>query len=133
MAFDITVAIRAALLANASIAALVSTRIYQHTAPLEVTEPYIAFSKVSNRREADMDGDAGLGDHRYQFTIGGSDTDAVNALRDLLVAMNGTEYSSTQGAVTAVLTFFHVDDRDGFSFDEGTVHPSVDLRVWVNN
>jgi hypothetical protein len=62
-------AIRAHLVDQAGLTALVSTRIYYMTAPQTVTNPYVVFFKVSAVPEYSLTGHSGLTTARFQFDI----------------------------------------------------------------
>ena len=134
MSYDLHTGVRAALMANADLAALVGGRVTQDFAPLDTVNPYIVMQKVTAVRESAHDGDASLGKYRFQLGIGSNDKDTVEAISFILEKQfNGAEYNYVDGAVTYVLTFFHEDSRGGFNSENRTYLPQVDLTVWVNN
>lgn len=62
-------AIRAHLLLQSGLTALVGTRIYYMTAPQNVTNPYIVFFRVSAVPEYSLAGHSNLINARFQFDI----------------------------------------------------------------
>lgn len=135
--FNINEGFRAALMANASLVALVADRIFSPVAPLDTAGVWLAFSRISTQKDSAHDGDAQLDRVRFQITVGGSDKDSVDAVLTILHnEFNAMEYTHnnnpTGTAENRVLTFFFEDSRDGYDADDRYVHPTVDLSVWFN-
>ncbi len=129
MSFNLREGIKQALLANAAIAALVGARVWDGYAPSNVTAagPWIVYRKIYGGEEGAMDGDQALTHPTYQFTIGGTNKVNVNAVQQLLVKFNCTNYAHED----KVLTFYYKDDQDAWSDGARVQEPSVDLEIWV--
>lgn len=132
--FDLNAGIRAALMANTDLAAIVADRIYLDFAPQGSQEPYIVMVKISANREGAHDGDQALGRYRYQFNIGCNSKDIVDTVQFILEKQfNAVRYDYVDDATTYDLTFFHEDSRAGWNSSDRLYLPSVDLFIWVDN
>jgi len=99
-------ALRAYLLADSGIAALVGSRIYQAPAPPAATDPYLAFSRVSKIPVGDdLSGASDTRRERWQFDSYSANPDSATALSDALwnalhqlctVSMSGWKVLSVQ-------------------------------------
>jgi hypothetical protein len=122
-----------ALQANANLVSLVDNRIWNAVAPTGSTDargPWIVFHRISNISEGAHDGDQQLARLRYQFTIGSSDKESVDAVRDALVnGLNCTEFTAASGQE---LSFFHADDHETFEPSDRTYTAIVDFFIWAN-
>lgn len=136
-------ALRAFLLADATIAATVVTRIYPVKLPQNVTYPAISILRVSSIRSNVLHGPASLARPRYQIdcwvreTTGSQAfTDALNlgsAVRNRLEAYQGIMTDPTTSPPTHYRTSVTFDDeRDLFEPDVsgGFFRHSGDYYVW---
>lgn len=76
--------LRAYLLADASIAALVAERIYRKRLPQKVTMPAITYFKVSGVRHGNLRGVASAAEPRYQIDAWAINGDGAEALGRLV-------------------------------------------------
>src|SRR4051812_36157199 len=110
MSFNPFTAVRAKLLADSVLMALLAndaTRITTDYAFQGQGLPYIVFNKLGGKQEGAHDGNQSLTHNRYQFSIGGDDKDACDAISQLLIAYNCTEYTYVDGSDQTTLTFYH--------------------------
>lgn len=87
-------AIRARLLDDATVAALVAARVYPGVLPQRPTMPAIVLTKVDKLSPLTMDGAAGPNEVRVQVDCWDDDVDGV---RDLAAAVNGNDDQSSRG------------------------------------
>lgn len=73
-----------ALLADASVAAVVSTRVYPLELPQDATLPAIVYSDLGGPRAHSLAGDSGIGRARVQVDMYAATLDAANALAVLV-------------------------------------------------
>lgn len=124
-------AIRSALLANAALVALIGQQVYQRYAPVTADGVWVAFWRVTTMRPGAHDGDSGIERDRYQFDIGGTDLDQVNAARDILIkAFNCADYTTGDGLT---VSFLLSDAGDVWEEAVRTYASRVELYVWSNN
>jgi len=120
------------LQANTAINAALPGRIFSGLLPSGVSDavgPWLVFERISNVQEASLDGDAGLGQSRYQFTIGSSNKASVDTVRDLLLKLNATSYTAVGGQL---VTFFHAGDHEHYDA-QARIHTAViDFLIWAN-
>lgn len=116
MVKDIRPALRAFLLADASIAAVVGTRIYPIKIPQGVAAASLVYTKVSARPDHHMSGASGLARPRLQLDAWAPTADAALWLADLVrERLDG--YSGTMGSGGAAVTVqgvFFADEREDF-------------------
>ncbi len=87
-------AIRTRLLADATVAALVGTRVYTGKMPQDATFPLITLTKVDKVSGLTLDGTVGPNQVRVQIDCWDSGVDGVRALAD---AVNGNDSQSSGG------------------------------------
>lgn len=131
MSYSIKEGLRQAILANAGVAALVSTRVWASFAPLttSMAGPWIVITKISGQEDSSHSGNAHLSRPRFQLTVGGTDQEKVDEVAQLLIRdFNAATYTHSG----RILTIFHADDMD--AWEEPTRHyrASVDVYVWAN-
>jgi hypothetical protein len=90
----IETAIRGLLLADATVAALVGTRVYTGIMPQRPTFPLVVMTKVDKLSNVLMDGTVGPNTARVQVDCWADDVDEVRGLAD---AVNGSDDQSTRG------------------------------------
>lgn len=78
--------LRAALIEDAGVSAIVGTRVYPQVAPQGAASPYLVYSQVSGAREWDLDCVAGLGNPVFQVTAWADTYAAAQALADAVRA-----------------------------------------------
>lgn len=109
----IEAAIYSTLTGHAGTAALVSTRVFPVTAPQDVTEPHIVYSRVSTARETAMGDDLGVARARVQVSCFATSQISAHAIaaqvRDALQRFRGTAGS------TEVLDTFVEDEGETYS------------------
>lgn len=125
-------AILTALLADATLSALVSTRIYYVKAPQDATTPYVVFFKISSQRVASHDGASGLADARFQFSCFGT---TYKSVKDMVAAIQGVleGFTGTLGTGgVAVNGCYYENETDLYEPDNKLYHTAVDYRFWHN-
>lgn len=130
MSFNLREGLKQSILANAAIAALVGANVWGGFTPTGVADKasvWVTYIKLYGQEESAMDGDQALTHPVFQLTIGGKNRANVEAVQQLLVKFNGTNYTH-EGKV---LTFFHRDDQDGWTDGTRVQEPTVDLEIWV--
>jgi Protein of unknown function (DUF3168) len=90
----IEAAVRAILLADATVAGLVGTRVYTGTMPQRATFPLITLKKVDKLSDLTLEDAVGPNRLRVQVDCWAQDVDGVRALA---AAVNGSDDQSTQG------------------------------------
>lgn len=124
--------LRALLVANAGVNALVAGRIYPQTAPAGAALPAIVYSRISGPRLAAHDGPSGVAHPRFQFDCKATTYAGARGLANAVrVALDG--YQGTTGDVTfqAILV---QDEADGYDFESDASASAyevyVDAVVW---
>ena len=117
----IGVALRAHLLADASIAALVGARIYPLRLPQKAVMPSIVIQRVSGVRFGHLRGGGSLARPRYQVDCWAATHDAATALgtlcRQRLDGYTG-EWADDESPTTTIRVAVHFEDeRDLFEED----------------
>jgi len=116
---DIRPALRAFLLADAGIAAIVGTRVYPIKIPQGVKVASIVYFRVSGPGDYSMDGPSGLARHRLQLDSWAPTADAATALANLVKdRIDG--YSGVMGsggAAVNVQGVFQTDLREDYDDD----------------
>lgn len=127
-----SVALRARLIADATISGLVGTRIYPGRAPQKPTMPYLVYHRISTIRESTLDiGNAKVPEVRMQVDVIAA-TQAV--VEEILNAMRLSmdNFIGTSNGVT-VLGVSVVDEQDQPEFYEGSdtvfYHSSLDFSI----
>ncbi len=138
---EITRALRAFLLADATIAAAVGTRIYPQKLPQNVTYPAITILRVSTLRANVLHGAASLARPRYQIDCWTRETSGANAFTDAqelgsAVRNRLDAYSGVMTDPTTATDFYtgvtFDDERDLFDTDVngGYFRHSSDYFIW---
>lgn len=112
---DIRPALRAFLLADAQIAAVVSARVYPIKLPQGVKDTSIVYTRVSGESDYKMEGATGYARSRMQIDCWASKVDDAVLLANLVKdALSG--YSGVMGATPAVFVqgVFCADERETF-------------------
>lgn len=127
-----SVALRARLIADATISGLVGNRIYPGRAPQKPTMPYLVYHRISTIRESTLDvGNAKVPEVRMQVDVIAA-TQAV--VEEILNAMRISmdNFIGTSNGVT-VLGVSVVDEQDQPEFYEGSdtvfYHSSLDFSI----
>lgn len=127
-----SVALRARLIADATISGLVGNRIYPGRAPQKPTMPYLVYHRISTIRESTLDvGNAKVPEVRMQVDVIAA-TQAV--VEEILNAMRLSmdNFIGTSNGVT-VLGVSVVDEQDQPEFYEGSdtvfYHSSLDFSI----
>lgn len=116
MTKDIRPALRAFLLADAGIAAVVGTRVYPIKIPQGVNAASIVYTRVSGRGDYHMAGPSGLAMPRFQIDAWAPTGDAATALAALIKArIDG--FRGVMGSGPAAVTVqgvFLLDEREDY-------------------
>lgn len=125
-------ALRARLIADATMAGLVGNRIYPGRAPQKPTMPYIVYHRISTVRAATLDtGNAKVPEVRIQCdVIASSQSEVETVLSRMRVVMDN--FRGTSSGVT-VLGVSVDDEQDQPEFYEGSdtvfYHSSLDFSI----
>lgn len=126
-------AVRAILVGDSALAALVGTRVNWMLRPQQVTAlPAVILRTVSAPREYDMAGPCGLVDSRLQVDVWAETYGAAKvAARAAMAALSGFRGTS---AGTEIKGAFVINERDLQEDDTGEVNrlfgTSFDVRIW---
>jgi uncharacterized protein DUF3168 len=131
-------ALRAYLLDDVQIAALVGNRVYPLRLPQKVTLPAIVLTRISGLRFAHLRGADALARPRYQVDCWAATHDAASRLgalcRQRLNGYTGTWSDADSPATTIPVTILLDADGDRDLFDEdisgGSCRHSADYFVW---
>lgn len=103
MAATIEQALYALLAGDATLVAIIGTRIYPLRAPQNATYPLLVYQQIASQKVHSMQGGSGLDFSLFQFTFWGSDylvtKQAAEALRVLLQGYRGTVTVPAVGTV----------------------------------
>ena len=130
---DIRPALRAFLLADAGIAAMVGAeRIYPLVLPQGVTQPSIVYSRITGFGDHHMQGASGLTRPRLQIDAWAAAADDATDLADLVKArLDGFSGALTAGAETVeVQGVFFDSEREDYEKDLKLYRISRDYLVW---
>lgn len=89
---------RAMVLAQPSIAALVSDRVFQDYVTQAPTRPYITFQIISGPRKYTQDGADGVTTYRIQTDVWGDQPDQCAGVRDAIEATLSGKYNESFGS-----------------------------------
>lgn len=137
MIADIRSALRAYLLADGSISALVGTRVYPMKMPQGVTSDSIVYQRVSNTGFHHMTGAVGLARPRLQIDCWSQSADRANALANLVKERidgfrGDLDYdASTPPNTLQVRGIFFDTERDLYDEDSELYGVGRDYFVWV--
>lgn len=142
---DSYVVLRAFLLADAPVAALVGTRIYPVKLPQNVTYPAMTLLRVTNRPPTPLKGKASANYERFQIdcwvreTSGAASFTQVLALGAAVKARLEAYVGPMSDARTSPATVYQTsvlfdDERDFFESDVngGYFRHSADYKLWSN-
>jgi hypothetical protein len=95
-------AVEERLLADASLAALVSDRVYPDKYPQGVSFPFVVYHQVSETAGYSHDGDSNLDTDRFQFDCYGSTKASAQAVKNALRALlSGKRFTASNIRVTS--------------------------------
>ena len=120
---------------NATVSALVSTRVYAGVTPQGSAVPKISFSRIFTNRLQKLEGSSDLPATRYQISCFDDDMVGAIALADAVRgALN--DYSGATGAVTIQHASL-VDETDLFNpspeaHKKRTFGRALDFEIWYN-
>jgi hypothetical protein len=133
---DVRPGLRAYLLADSAISALVGTRIYPITPPQGQELTHIVYHMISGQGDRHMQGRSGLSRPRIQIDCWGATVDEAIALagevKERIDGFRGAMAwgtSSPQSSVIVQAIFFE-SERDDFDADSGLYLVSHDYIVW---
>lgn len=120
--------LHAALTSEATISALIGSRLYPLTLVQGAASPAIVYQRVSDQSEEDLDGAVRLEGVRIQFDIYAStypETITVRgALQDFLQGYKGTMGS------TRIESCHYLDDSDSHEPEMQLFRSSIDFEIW---
>lgn len=120
--------LRAYLLGQGAVTALVGDRVYYGEAPEGAAKPLVVVRRVSTPRGYAQLGPTGLAWPRVQLTIRAErQQEAVEVADALRQALNG--YRGMMGTVQ-VDAVFVVNEVDGFGFGSRTYERIMDVIIW---
>lgn len=130
---DMEKAIKSILVADATVLALVSTRVYPNWVPQGASMPAISFNQVSGIRDYSMDGADGMAQTLYQIDCWAT---TYSETRDLADAVRGalSAYSGTIAGVTIDVAFLQ-DENDVPEYSKQSdvakrYGKSLDFTIW---
>ena len=126
-------ALRAELLLQAGLTALVGTKIYYVNAPQDVEAPYIVFSKVSEVRGVSLDGTGGAVNARVQFSIFADtyyETKLIAA--QIKTALHGKCQELIGGVGGVNVSIQYEDEVDLYGSDSLAFHCAADYFIQFN-
>ena len=126
-------AVHDALVADATVLGLVSTRIYYIKAPQSVTNPYIAIQKISAPRLHTHSGSSGLVNSRFQLTIFAT---TYKGCKDIAVAIQAVldNFVGTLATLGMYVGNCLYDNETDLPFDDDLklYGLAVDYLIWHN-
>ena len=133
---DIRVGIRAHLLSNSDIAAIVGARVYPILIPQGGTGPCIVYSRISSNGDTHYTGPSGLAGIRVQIDCWATSVDTANTLANLVKEfLDGTSASILWGDASpaeAVIVqgMFFENMREDYDHATKMYRISADYSVW---
>lgn len=133
---DVRAALRAVLLADAAVAAIVGARVYPAILPQGVTQPSVVQSLISEETDYHMQGPSGLASMRVQVDAWALDQDdaveLAGAVKDVLSGFRGEVSfgSASPQSEAEVKGIFAVAARDDFDATAKMHRRSRDYEVW---
>lgn len=130
-------ALRAHLIANAGVTAIVGSRVYMKHAPTTATYPYIVMHKIGKRPSRHSLAACGLCDHSFQLDCWAQTDkaakDLADEIRDGLDHYQGTLGSGGETIYAHVVRY--INDYDDFdnpsdASEQGEYRTIVELRIW---
>jgi hypothetical protein len=117
-------AVRACLVANAEVAALVASRIYALKLPQPPTLPAVTYQRISAQRDHTLSGPSGLVRSRVQIDAWGRTYSEAKSVADAVRrALAHFEDATVQAALIT-------SDRDLFEDEVNTYRISSDWIIW---
>lgn len=116
-------AIRALLVADTAVSALVSNRIYPFKLPLDVTLPAITIHKASGGRDTVTN----HGYPRYQISCWAGSFATVQSMRDAVVACLDRYKGVASGNHIKFISY--VGDLDAYEETTGIYHIPIDFKI----
>lgn len=120
--------LRAFLLADSAIAALVAARVYPVTMAQGNRQTCIVYTRVSGEGDHHMQGASGLSRPRFQVDAWAADPDQAEALSDK-VRKRIDGFRGMMGDVRVQGCFF-LNERDDFDAEVGMYRSSRDYAIW---
>ena len=108
----------------AGLAALVGTRIYRVTLPVDPTLPAVTFQRIDTPREYSHDGDSHLPHPRFQISCWATTQSVAEAVADQVRgALRGWHLAYGEAA-------FVEDQADAYEPETGIYHIPLDATIW---
>lgn len=134
---DIEQAIVAKLLADATLAALVGTRVYPGLAPQGAAAPYLVYQQADRQKVHTLGGVVSLNNYRMRFdAFGSSYANAKATAAALASALDGFSGLVGSGAIKVQGAFLESEEDD---LDEpvhggetGVYSVGADVSIWFN-
>jgi len=125
----IAAGLRTYLIAGATVATLVGTRVYPSKLPQKPTLPAISYQRISGDRVHSTDGASGLARIQFQIDVWGSTYGSVDALFEAV----RKRLDGYRGAVGAIVTqgIFLERERDMYDDEAELYRRSADFTVWT--
>ena len=127
--------IRSKLINNATVAALVSTRVRPSIAKANETLPYVVFEQIASNRYQATDGYTGVGQITYEFRCMATTRSGASALlKAVRIALDHLSETTVSGQTVLVITA--LDGDEDFEFrDKDSQTPvyvsSLDMDIYV--
>jgi hypothetical protein len=133
-------AVRAVLVANPGVAALIGARCYPVESPQAPAYPYVTYQVVTGEDHYHMEGSAGLATKRVQINCDGTDAASVEAVvRAVTAALGGfrgpVTLASSPPTIVRIQGAFKVMERDEpqpelQASGLRTLRKSLDFNIW---
>ena len=127
--------IRSVLVNDATVAALVSTRIRPDIAKANEALPFVVFEMIASNRYQAADGYTGLGQFTYEFRCMASTRSGATALSDAVrIALDHLATTTVSGQTIEVVTVLSSDESIEFRDEAGQVPvyvTSLDMDIFV--
>lgn len=118
---------------NSPAATLLGTRVYAKYAPddaLAGKRPWAVVDRISTTRASAHDGDGRYTEIVFQVTVGGSERETVENVKDILIeSLHGYQYVEDSGDIVLLVQ----DERDDWDPANGTFTSQIDFFVTDNN
>lgn len=123
--------LRTKLLSDATVAAILATRLYPVILPQNTIFPAATYQIIDTPRDNTLDGPSGLARPKIQFTLWATKADNVKALaRAIRLALNGFKGTLPDGSdVKSVLL---EDERETYESDVNLHRIDLDFVVWFD-
>lgn len=123
--------LRTKLLSDATIAAILATRLYPVILPQNTIFPAATYQIIDTPRDFNLDGPSGLARPKIQYTLWATKADNVKALaRAIRLALNGFKGTLPDGS--DVKSVMLEDERETYESDVNLHRIDLDFVVWFD-